>query len=115
MKAIVQSEYGSADVLEFKDIAAPVAGENDVLVRVLAAGCGPDVWHLMTGEPYFARLAVGFRRPKIRVRGWDVAGRVEAGGSGGPPVSPGGGGVGKVGGFFSGVAPPRPGKPGPQT
>ena len=42
MKAIVQSEYGSADVLEFKEITAPVAGENEVLVRVQAAGCGPD-------------------------------------------------------------------------
>jgi len=79
MKAIVQSEYGSADVLEFKEIEAPVAGGNDVLVRVEAAGCGPDVWHLMTGKPYFARLAVGFRRPKVSVRGWDVAGRVEDG------------------------------------
>jgi NADPH:quinone reductase-like Zn-dependent oxidoreductase len=78
MKAIVQDRYGSADVLEFKDIEEPVVGDDDVLIRVHAAGCGPDVWHLMTGMPYMARLAVGFRRPKIGVRGWDVAGTVEA-------------------------------------
>jgi NADPH:quinone reductase-like Zn-dependent oxidoreductase len=78
MKAIAQDTYGTADVLEFRDIEEPPVGENDVLVRVHAAGCGPDVWHLMTGMPYMARLAVGFRRPKIRVRGWDVAGTVEA-------------------------------------
>jgi NADPH:quinone reductase-like Zn-dependent oxidoreductase len=78
MKAIVQDRYGSADVLEFRDIEEPVAGETDVLLRVHAAGCGPDVWHLMTGMPYFARPMIGLRRPKLAVRGWDVAGTVEA-------------------------------------
>jgi NADPH:quinone reductase-like Zn-dependent oxidoreductase len=78
MKAIVQDRYGSADVLEFRDIEQPVVGENDVLVRVHAAGSGPDVWHIMEGKPYFARPALGFRGPKVRVRGWDVAGVVEA-------------------------------------
>jgi NADPH:quinone reductase-like Zn-dependent oxidoreductase len=78
MKAITQDRYGSADVLEFKDIEEPVVGENDVLVRVHAAGCGPDVWHLMTGMPYMARLAIGLREPKLKVLGWDVAGTVEA-------------------------------------
>ncbi len=81
MKAIVQDRYGSADVLEFRDIEEPVVGENDVLVRVRAAGAGPDVWHIMAGMPYMARPMIGFRRPKIAVRGWDVAGTVEAVGS----------------------------------
>jgi NADPH:quinone reductase-like Zn-dependent oxidoreductase len=78
MKAIVQDRYGSADVLELRDVEEPVVGENDVLVRVHAAGAGPDVWHLMTGKPYMARPVIGFRGPKERVRGWDVAGTVEA-------------------------------------
>lgn len=78
MKAIVQDRYGSADVLEFRDIAEPIVGENDVLVRVYAAGCGPDVWHVMTGMPYMARPVIGLRRPKLAVRGWDLAGTVEA-------------------------------------
>jgi len=68
-------------VLEFRDIEEPAVGENDVLVRVHAAGCGPDVWHLMTGMPYMARLAIGLRTPKLPVLGWDVAGTVEAVGS----------------------------------
>ena len=63
MKAIVQDRYGSADVLELRDIDPPVAGEHDVVVRVHAAGCGPDVWHVMTGLPYFARLRLGFDVP----------------------------------------------------
>jgi len=78
MKAIVQDRYGSADVLEFRDIEEPAVGEDDVLVRVHAAGCGPDVWHVMAGMPYMARLALGLRRPKVAVRGWDVSGVVEA-------------------------------------
>jgi NADPH:quinone reductase-like Zn-dependent oxidoreductase len=78
MKAIVQDRYGSADVLELRDIKEPVVAENDVLVQVHAAGAGPDVWHLMTGQPYMARPMIGFRGPKERVRGWDVAGTVEA-------------------------------------
>jgi NADPH:quinone reductase-like Zn-dependent oxidoreductase len=82
MKAIVQDVYGSADVLALSDIDIPVIGDGDVLVRVRAAGCGPDVWHLMTGMPYMARLAIGFSRPKVAVRGWDVAGTVETVGAG---------------------------------
>jgi NADPH:quinone reductase-like Zn-dependent oxidoreductase len=81
MKAITQDRYGEADVLEFGDVEEPVTGENDVLIRVRAAGAGPDVWHIMTGKPYMARPTLGFRRPKIRIRGWDVSGTVEAVGS----------------------------------
>jgi NADPH:quinone reductase-like Zn-dependent oxidoreductase len=81
MKAIVQDRYGEADVLEFRDVLEPVVGERDVLIRVRAAGAGPDVWHIMAGKPYMARPVLGFRRPKVRIRGWDVAGTVEAVGS----------------------------------
>lgn len=78
MKAIVQEAYGSADLLELRDIARPVPRDDEVLVEVRAAGVGPEVWHLMTGRPYVARVALGLRRPKNPVRGWDGAGRVEA-------------------------------------
>lgn len=89
MKAIVQDRYGSADVLELRDIEDPVVGDKDVLVQVHSAGCGPDVWHLMTGQPYMARPVIGFRRPKVRVRGWDVAGAVEAVGAAVTGLRPG--------------------------
>ncbi|MGZ8657620.1 MAG: NAD(P)-dependent alcohol dehydrogenase [Actinomycetota bacterium] len=89
MKAIVQDRYGSADVLEFRDIDEPVMGEDDVLVRVRAAGAGPDVWHIMAGMPYIARPMLGFRGPKIAVRGWDVAGTVEAVGANVTRFAPG--------------------------
>jgi NADPH:quinone reductase-like Zn-dependent oxidoreductase len=110
MKAIVQDRYGSADVLEHRDIAAPVAAANDVLVRVHAAGCGPDVWHLMTGLPYFARLMVGFRKPKVGVRGWDLAGRIEAVGSAVTGFRPGDEVMGIAEGSFAEFAIARPDK-----
>jgi NADPH:quinone reductase-like Zn-dependent oxidoreductase len=79
MKAMTRDRYGSADVLTLEDIDRPVAGDGEVLIRVRAAGVGPDVWHLMTGRPYFVRLmGFGLRAPKARVVGRDVAGIVEA-------------------------------------
>jgi NADPH:quinone reductase-like Zn-dependent oxidoreductase len=79
MKAIVQDTYGSPDVLRLADIDKPEIGENDVLVRVHAAGVDRGVWHLMTGLPYLVRImGYGLRAPTTRVRGTDVAGRVVA-------------------------------------
>ncbi len=79
MKAIVQDSYGSADVLELRDIERSEVGDDEVLVRVHAAGMDPGVLHLMTGLPYLIRIAgYGFRAPKSPVRGNDLAGRVEA-------------------------------------
>ncbi len=111
MKAIVQDTYGSADVLEFRDIEEPAVGDGDVLVRVHAAGCGPDVWHLMTGMPYLARLAIGLRRPKVGVRGWDLAGTVQAVGANVTDLRPGDEVMGIAeGGSFAELAVTRPDK-----
>ena len=110
MKAIAQDTYGTADVLEFRDIEEPAVGENDVLVRVHAAGCGPDVWHLMTGMPYMARLAIGFRRPKLGVRGWDVAGTVEGVGVSVTGFRPGDEVMGTAEGSFAELAITQPDK-----
>jgi NADPH:quinone reductase-like Zn-dependent oxidoreductase len=83
MKAIVQDVYGSADVLELRDIAPPTPREGEVLIRVRAAGVEQGVWHLMTGLPYLVRLfGYGLKRPKVPVRGREVAGIVEAVGAG---------------------------------
>jgi len=67
MKAIVQGSYGSADVLELRDIDIPVVGDHDVLVRVHAAGVDIGVWHVMAGKPYLLRvIGFGLRKPKVR-------------------------------------------------
>jgi NADPH:quinone reductase-like Zn-dependent oxidoreductase len=90
MKAIVQDTYGSPDVLELREIDEPVVGDDEVLVRVHAAGVDQGVWHLMAGLPYLVRVAgVGLRAPKNRVRGLDVAGRVEAVGENVTRLQPG--------------------------
>jgi NADPH:quinone reductase-like Zn-dependent oxidoreductase len=108
MKAIVQDRYGSADVLEFRDIEEPVVGENDVLIRVHAAGCGPDVWHLMTGMPYFVRLMPGFYKMRAGVRGRDVAGTVEAVGASVTGFRPGDEVMGVAEGSFAELVIARP-------
>ncbi|WP_455358366.1 NAD(P)-dependent alcohol dehydrogenase [Streptomyces sp. SYSU K21746] len=90
MKAIVQDRYGSSDVLELKDVDKPTAGEGELLVRVHAGAVDAGVWHLMTGLPYLLRLmGFGLRAPKVRVRGREVAGRVEAVGAGVTRFQPG--------------------------
>ncbi|HEV2871947.1 MAG TPA: NAD(P)-dependent alcohol dehydrogenase, partial [Actinomycetota bacterium] len=79
MKAIVQDRYGGLETLEYKDIDRPAPKDDEVLVRVRAAGLDRGVWHLMAGLPYLIRfIGFGVRRPKVRVRGMDVAGTVEA-------------------------------------
>ncbi|MFF0062285.1 NAD(P)-dependent alcohol dehydrogenase [Streptomyces sp. NPDC005279] len=78
MKAIVQDRYGSPDVLEFREVDKPVAAGHEVLVRVRAAAVNARDWHLMRGDPYLARLVLGFRGPKTKIRGTDFAGQVEA-------------------------------------
>src|SRR4029077_6514499 len=80
MQAIVQDAYGEADaVLRLEQVDRPALGDNEVLLRVHAGGVDRGVWHLMTGLPYPVRLAgYGMRVPKSRVRGREVAGRVEA-------------------------------------
>jgi NADPH:quinone reductase-like Zn-dependent oxidoreductase len=78
MKAMVRYAYGPPDVLELRDIDIPEIADDEVLLRVHAAGVGRDVWHIMTGLPYPIRLAgYGFRAPKNPVIGSDVAGVVE--------------------------------------
>jgi NADPH:quinone reductase-like Zn-dependent oxidoreductase len=79
MRAIVQDRYGSPDVLTPAVIDRPGPGAHDVLLRVRAAGLDRGTWHLMTGQPYLMRvIGFGFRRPKSRVPGLDVAGTVAA-------------------------------------
>ena len=78
MKAIVYTEYGSPDVLQFKDVEKPTPKDNEVLVKIHAASANPADWHTMRATPFLARLVNGFFKPKNPRLGADVAGRVEA-------------------------------------
>lgn len=77
MRALLQTAYGSSDVLRLGTAARPTPGPGEVLVRVHAAGIDRGTWHLMTGRPYLMRLmGFGFFSPKRRVPGLDLAGTV---------------------------------------
>ena len=78
MKAIVQHEYGSPDVLKVEDVDPPVVGDHDVLVRVRAAAVNPLDWHTIRGLPYPLRIGNGLFQPENRVSGVDASGLVEA-------------------------------------
>src|SRR2546429_6673629 len=79
MKAIAYEKYGSADVLELKEVRKPEIEGDRVLVRILAASANPYDWHFMRGVPYIARpAAMGVRKPNHTLLGSDVAGEVEA-------------------------------------
>ena len=101
MKAIIQDRYGPPDVLGLKDVAKPVPGENEVLVRVHAAAVNALDWHYMRGDPYVARLNMGLRGPKVRIRGRDFAGRVEAVGRSVERLRPGDEVFGEADGAFA--------------
>lgn len=80
MKAIVQHAYGDApeQVLRLSEVPTPTPGDNEVLVHVRAASVDLGTWHLMTGRPYVARVALGLRRPKVMNPGRSLAGTVVA-------------------------------------
>jgi NADPH:quinone reductase-like Zn-dependent oxidoreductase len=89
MKAMVQDTYGAAAVLEARDIETPQIGDDQVLVRVRAAGVNIADWAVMSGLPYIARPVYGLRRPKHAIRGTDVSGIVAAVGTGVTRFRPG--------------------------
>lgn len=90
MQAITQDRYGSAEVLSLDVVTRPTPEADEVLVEVVAAGVDRGTCHLMTGTPYLIRIAgFGFSKPKNRVPGFDVAGRVVAVGAGVTHFAPG--------------------------
>jgi NADPH:quinone reductase-like Zn-dependent oxidoreductase len=83
MKAYLWERYGSAETaLRMAEVDKPTPGPNEALVRVLAVSVNPADWRSMRAKPFFARFALGLLRPKYRILGGDLAGRVEAVGSG---------------------------------
>lgn len=78
MKAIVYTQYGSPDVLQYQDVEKPTPKDNEILVKVHAASANPADWHTMRGEPFLARLVNGLFQPKNPRLGADLAGTVEA-------------------------------------
>ena len=78
MKAIILPKYGTADLLQFKEIATPTPKEKEVLIKVRAAAVNDYDWSLVRGRPYIYRLMFGIGRPKRQIPGMELAGIVEA-------------------------------------
>jgi NADPH:quinone reductase-like Zn-dependent oxidoreductase len=78
MKAIVQTEYGSPDMLSLQEVDKPIVTDQGVLVRIRATSVNAGDWHLMRGDPFLSRLIFGgILKPKIQILGMDIAGCVE--------------------------------------
>ncbi len=89
MRAIVYRCYGSSDVLRLEQVARPVPGPHQVLVKVYSAAVNPLDWHFMRGEPYLMRMMSGFGAPADIGLGVDFSGTIEAVGSEVTQFSPG--------------------------
>ncbi len=79
MRAITRTRYGSPDVLRLEDVAKPTPNDNEVLVKISAASVNAGDWHILRGKPFLIRLmGFGLLKPKGKIIGADIAGRVEA-------------------------------------
>jgi len=90
MQAVVHTRYGPPEALELREVDRPAPDADEVLVRVRVASVNAADWHVMRGTPFLVRLmGYGIRRPKHAGFGADVAGEVEAVGSGVTAFQPG--------------------------
>ena len=89
MKAIVYTEYGSADVLQLKEVKKPIPKDDEVLVKIHTASVNSSDVSMSRGEPFLARLWSGFLKPKYPILGSDIAGQVEAVGKNVKQLQPG--------------------------
>lgn len=102
MQALTQHEYGSPGVLRVETVDKPSPGDDQVLVKVHAAGVNPADWHYMTGKPYLVRIGGGgFLRPKRSIPGVDLSGQIEAVGQNVTTLGPGDEVFGGVGGAYA--------------
>lgn len=76
MKAFVKKKYGGPEVLQLEEVEMPTLKEDHILVKVSANAANPADWHLLRGEPFFARFTSGLFKPKEKIPGADFAGVV---------------------------------------
>jgi len=90
MKAILYTKYGPPDVLQLKEVEKPIPKDDEVLIKVHAASANACDWHLLRADPFLVRLmGGGLLKPKNKILGSDIAGRVEAVGRNAKQFQPG--------------------------
>jgi NADPH:quinone reductase-like Zn-dependent oxidoreductase len=82
MKAFTKTTYGGPEVLKLEEVQKPSLKDSHILVKIMANSANPVDWHIMRGEPFFARFTFGFFKPKNKFLGADFAGIVEEIGKG---------------------------------
>ncbi|MEM7132993.1 MAG: alcohol dehydrogenase catalytic domain-containing protein [Chloroflexota bacterium] len=78
MRAFIHNRYGSPKDLQLKEAKKPIPKDDEVLVKVKAISLNPADWRRLRGTPLFVRLDAGLFKPKTKIIGADLAGRVEA-------------------------------------
>ena len=89
MRAFIYEQYGPPETLRMAEVDKPAPNAGEVLVEVLAASVNAADWHVLRGKPLFSRATLGLLRPKHKILGVDIAGQVEAVGSGVTRFKPG--------------------------
>ena len=79
MKAVIRDSYGPPDVLELQEIEKPIPKDDEILMRVHAASVNHADSHGLRGTPFMARIILGgLIKPKVKILGYDFAGKVES-------------------------------------
>ena len=104
MKAVVFTRYGLPDVLEFAEVDTPIPKDDEVLIEVHAVSINDWDWGLLQGIPFVNRLLFGFLKPKKRILGSDIAGRIAAVGKNVKRFQPGDEVFGDLSGEWGGFA-----------
>lgn len=74
MKAFIKTKYGGPEILRLEEVDKPIVKDDNILVKVVANSANPADWHLLRGEPFFARFTSGLFKPKEKIAGADFAG-----------------------------------------
>lgn len=104
MKAIVYEKYGAPDVLELREVEKPSPKDDEVLVKVHAVSINDWDWGLLQGTPFVNRLLNGLFKPKRKILGSDIAGRIESAGKNTRRFKPGDEVFGDLSGKWGGFA-----------
>src|SRR4030067_1482224 len=88
MKAIVYFQYGAPDVLKLEEVEKPTPKDDEVLIKIHAVSVNRSDWEGLRGKPLYARIG-GLLKPRHRILGSDIAGRVEMAGRNNRQFQPG--------------------------